>query len=95
MEDKTKLTSSHYNLILENRNKLSISGVSDVDSFDEQEIVIYTALGTLTVKGFDLHINKLNVESGELVIEGELDSIAYSDQGRQEKGGGFFAKMFK
>jgi len=89
--------SLNHNIIMENRNKVSISGVEDVDSFDEQTVILFTSAGLLTVKGSDFHINKLNVESGEVVIEGDVESLVYSDSmgGRDSAGGGFFAKMFK
>ena len=83
-----------HNIILENKSKLSISGVTDVESFDEESIVIHTENDTLTVKGFNLHINKLNLDASELVIEGEIENLTYADLAEQ-KGGGFFSKMFR
>ena len=74
MEEKRK---EAQNIILENRKKASISGVVDIDSFDEQSVILYTSLGMLTVKGYGLHINRLNVETGEVVIEGDMDSFVY------------------
>lgn len=68
-------------------------GVSNVDSFDEQTIVAYTDLGELVVKGKNLHINKLNVETGELTLDGEISSLSYAEP--QATGGGIFAKLFK
>ena len=53
-----------HHLVLEDRRALTVSGVSDVDSFDELTVIIYTDLGELTVKGEGLHINRLNVETG-------------------------------
>lgn len=91
--NKTARETAH-NLILENRKKLSVSGVNDVESFDEESIVLYTDMGTLTIKGSELHIQKLSVESGETVIEGRVDSCVYSESGSR-KGGGFLAKLFK
>ena len=85
----------NHNIIMENRSKISISGVEDVDSFDEQTVVLFTSAGLLTVRGNDFHINKLNVDSGEVVIEGDVESLTYSEaMGGRDKGG-FFAKMFK
>ena len=85
----------NHNIIMENRSKVSISGVEDVDSFDEQTVILFTSAGLLTVKGNDFHINKLNVESGEVVIEGDVESLTYSDSMGGRDSGGFFAKMFK
>lgn len=83
-----------HNLILENREKITISGVEDVDSFDDNSIIIQTQMGLLTLVGSDLHIVKFNVDTGELSIEGEIDEMVYSDEGRYTKKGGFFSKMF-
>ena len=67
-------------LILEDRKKLHISGVTDVDCFNENEIRLYTELGTLTVKGRGLHINEISVESGDALVEGEVASLVYGDK---------------
>ena len=60
MVDEKKVVKLPHNLILEDRRALSVSGVADIDSFDEQSVILFTDLGELTVKGFNLHINKLN-----------------------------------
>lgn len=83
------------NVILENRKKLSISGTEDVESFDEETIVLYTELGVLTVKGEGLHLNKLSIESGEVAIEGDIISITYSDGDASSRGMGLFGKLFR
>jgi sporulation protein YabP len=70
--NEDKIPSLPHNLILEDRRLLTVSGVSDVDSFDEQTVVIFTDKGELTVRGRDLHINKLSVEIGELLMEVKL-----------------------
>ena len=68
-DDMTKAVPvTPHHLMLEDRRALSVSGVSDVDSFDELTVVIYTEMGELTVKGEGLHINRLNVETGELTL---------------------------
>lgn len=94
-EDKKISKPRVQNLILENREKLSISGVIDVESFNDECVVVETELGTLIVKGIDLHINKLNIDSSELGIEGEIISCEYSDRESRSRGGGFFARMFR
>ncbi|NLY42886.1 MAG: sporulation protein YabP [Clostridiaceae bacterium] len=84
------------NLIIENREKISISGVLDVESFDDESIVLHTELGVLIIKGYGLHINKLDIDSGELSIEGDIVSCTYSDDDHgKSKGLGFLAKMFR
>jgi len=91
--NEDKIPSLPHNLILEDRRLLTVSGVSDVDSFDEQTVVIFTDKGELTVRGRDLHINKLSVEIGELLMEGQIVSLTYSDE--QPKSSGFFSKVFR
>jgi sporulation protein YabP len=98
-ENKTVKISSRtsvQNIIIENRKKASISGVRDVESFDDENMILYTELGVLTVQGENLHINKLNTENGELIIEGDIDSCIYSDNDSPRgKGLSFFGKIFK
>ena len=84
-----------HNLILENRNKLSITQVEDVDTFDENRIVLFTHDDTIIVEGYDLHIQKLDVAGGELSISGEVTGIQYDGRDSYGKKGGFFKKMLK
>lgn len=82
-----------HNIIMENREHLTISGVSDIDSFDENTVILFTDLGELEIRGNDLHMNKLNVDSGEVNIDGEIYAIIYGEN--TKSGGGFFSKLFK
>lgn len=83
------------NLILENRNKLTISGVLDVLSFDDQIVIVETELGLLTVKGDNLRINKLNIDTSEVIVEGEVVSLTYNQKDNGKKGEGLLGKIFK
>lgn len=83
------------NLVLENRNKLSISGVLDVLSFDDQIIIVETDLGLLTVKGSNLRINKLSIDTSEVIVEGDICSLSYSQKDFEKKGEGILSKIFK
>ena len=87
-ERKTISTSIIQNLVLENRQKLSISGVNDVLSFDDQVVVLETELGLLTVKGENLRVNKLSIDTSEVVLEGEKDS-------EKNKNSSLLSKIFK
>lgn len=80
------------NIVLEDRKKLSVSGVKDVDSFDEESMTIYTELGELSVRGNDLHINALSVETGELIIEGDIFALVYTDDSPKKES--FFGRLF-
>ncbi|WMJ23662.1 sporulation protein YabP [Paludicola sp. MB14-C6] len=94
MLDEKNAIKLPHNLILEDRKTLSISGVEDIDSFDENMVVLFTEQGELTIRGKNLHINKLNVETGELTMDGNIVAIVYSEQ-QQKKQGGVFSKMLK
>ena len=100
MEDRKNLPQNNaniiQNLILENREKLTVTGVEDVLSFDDQIVIINTQLGLLTIKGDDLRINKLNLDSSEVVIEGEIFNLGYSDNDIGKKNGtSILGKIFK
>ncbi|WP_303824824.1 sporulation protein YabP [Ruminococcus flavefaciens] len=81
MQDKT--FKQNQNIILENRKSLSISGITDVDSFDEREISLYTQLGELTVQGRELHIDAMSVETGDMTITGDIWALIYGDKDRK------------
>lgn len=84
------------NLVLENREKLSISGVLDVLSFDDQIVILETELGLLTVKGENLRINKLSLDTAEVIVDGEIFSLGYSEKDIDKKsGGGILGKIFR
>lgn len=83
-----------HSLEMLGREKLTVSGVEDVDSFDDDRVVAYTTEGIMTVRGAELRINRLNVEVGELEIEGIVDSITYED-GHKTSGGGLLGKIFR
>lgn len=81
-----------HRLELVGRERLTVSGVEDVERFDETGIVMSTSAGTLVITGEELHIGKLSLDGGELHVEGLIDSVAYEDQpsGR----GGFWGRLF-
>jgi sporulation protein YabP len=68
------------NIIVEGRKKLLLSGVTDVDRFEEDIIHAYTILGELTIKGQNLHVNALSVETGDMDIEGDICSLVYGSE---------------
>lgn len=92
-DDKNKRMELPHHVILEGRTRLSISGVEDVDSFDETTVVLYTSKGLLSVKGANLRVDRLSIEGGELSIEGTVDALQYHDEQRAE--GGFFSRLFR
>ena len=94
MTEEKKAVKAPHSLILENRKALTATGVSNVDSFDDQTVVAYTDYGELVIKGRNLHISKLSVETGELTLSGEVGSMSYSEN-VSAGGGGFFSKLFR
>ncbi len=93
MTDEKKMPKLPHSIIMEDRRKLSVSGVTDIDSYDEQTIVAITDLGELTIRGWNLHITRLNLEQTELIVDGEVSSLTYTDTRPQAKG--FFAKVLR
>ncbi|MCL2587845.1 MAG: sporulation protein YabP [Oscillospiraceae bacterium] len=91
-EAKTRAELQH-NIILEGRERLSISGVEDVESFNEETITVYTSKGMLIIQGSDLHIEKLSLDGGDLSVEGEVHSLRYEEETREK--GGLFSRLFK
>jgi sporulation protein YabP len=85
------------NIFLENREKLNISGVKDVLSFDDQMVIVETELGMLTIKGDNLRINKLSLDTSEVSIDGLVNNIIYSDNIKDggKKSGSLLGKIFK
>ena len=81
-----------HQLIMQDRQRVELTGVADVDSFDETAVIAYTSLGQLTVRGNNLHIRQLNLEGGSLSLEGRVDSLTYTDAVRGE---GFFHRLFR
>lgn len=91
MNDYTVPQTAHR-LELNGRESLTVSGVEDVERFDETGIVMSTVEGTLVITGEDLHIGKLSLDGGELHVDGRIDSLTYEDQGPSR--GGFLSRLF-
>jgi sporulation protein YabP len=91
-EEKHAVQRPHQ-VILQDRRTLTVSGVTDVDSFDETTVVVYTDMGELTVHGAGLQIQRLNVETGELTVEGEVESLVYTAV--PTRSGGLFGRLFR
>lgn len=92
-EDKYTPAPPAHNLIVESRSKATVSGVVDVESFDENEIIMATTMGVLFLRGTGLRIERLSLDTGDVAIEGSIDRFEYEDQIREQ--GGFFGKLFR
>lgn len=83
-----------HGLTLEGRQKAVITGVEEVDSFNEQMVVLATTAGTLTLLGQQLHVSHLNLEDGQLLVEGEIAALEYDERSRSGRGS-LFTRLFK
>jgi sporulation protein YabP len=83
------------NLILENRKKLVLTGVVEVISFDEEKILLNTTQGMLTIRGNELKMNKLDVQNGDVVIVGTVNSFTYTGSEVKQDKESILAKLFK
>ena len=81
-----------HRLELDGRSRLILSGVEDVERFDESEIVMSTSEGTLIVTGEQLHIDKLTLDGGELHVDGRIESMSYVNEPPR---GGLFSRIFR
>ena len=87
---------NQHNINILDRTNIKMTGVLDVISFDEEMIVSETELGVLILKGLNFHISKLNLDSGDLEIDGEIYSLIYEDKSSYGKtGSGILRKIFK
>ena len=90
--EKQKVDMPH-NLIMEGRSRLSISGVEDVESFDEENIIVHTSKGVLIIRGGELHIEKLSLDGGDLTVDGRVDSLRYEEDSREKAS--LIGRLFK
>ncbi len=95
-QQKPNRSEAVHNLILENRRKLSVSGVEDVESFNEEEIILRTHdHGILMIKGEELHINKLCTDTGDVNIAGEITDMNYIDRSQKTRGPGIISRLLR
>ena len=94
MEEKMNIRP--HKLTLENRGARTVTGIREVVSFDENQVVLDTDLGLLTVKGKDLHVSRLTLEKGEVDLDGTIDSLNYSsNEALRKSGESLFTRLFK
>lgn len=90
-----KIVNKAHKVVLSNRRNGNLTGILDVISFDISEVLLETELGMLHVKGKDLHVNRLNLEKGEVDIEGMIEGFSYSAVPIGiKKGDSFLGKLF-
>ncbi len=96
MEELTNVNKRAHKLMLNNRRTCNLTGINDVLSFDENEIILETEQGMLMIKGNELHVSRLTLDKGEVDVDGRVDSFTYSEQaGIGAKGESLLARLFK
>ena len=91
-EDSLRSGERPHSVSLDARCRAAVTGVEGVESFDEGCVLMTTVRGALAVRGSGLHLEKLSLDSGEVVVEGTIDALEYEDDIRPS--GGFFSRLF-
>ena len=91
-DEKNPASAAPHRVVLDQRRRLTISGVEEVESFDESSVVMRTNQGALLIHGSSLHIEKLSLDGGEVLVQGEVEALTYEEELSQ---GGFFSRLFR
>lgn len=94
-QPQNKTLPEEHDLIMKGRKLLDITGVKEVESFDNEEFLLDTVMGALAIKGENLQMQNLDVDKGIVSIKGRILDIVYLDEQHTEKAKGFFSKLFK
>ncbi len=85
-----------HTVTIEDRQRIKINCVEDVESFNEEKAVVYTSLGVMIISGYNFKVSRLNVDDGQLIIDGDVDKVEYMETaGVSDSGGGFFGRLFR
>ncbi len=96
MEERTSQAIRSHRINMNARKSAEITGVKDVRSFDEQEIVLDTEMGILVIRGAQLHVGRLTLEKGEVDITGRIDSLIYTERkGHTKNGESILSRLFQ
>ena len=95
--EAAKTNCETHRVIMEERGRTEVRGVTDVVSFDEQAVLLKTLCGDLSVEGASLHIHVLDLKQGIVSMEGRVDSMVYYESQGADKGQrrGFFARLMR
>jgi sporulation protein YabP len=92
--EEKKRSPSRHSITIDKRENVNVSGITDVISFDEESVIGETELGIIIIRGVNLHVNRISLESGELSVSGEIEGVAYENPGGG-KGKSFMGRLFK
>ena len=82
--EESRTTDKPHSLSIENRERMSLSGVEDVSGFDENTVILTTSLGALTIRGDGLHIGRIDLELGQLEVQGRVGELSYDEPVQRE-----------
>ena len=91
-DERIRQSDAPHHVIVEGRSRVTVSGVEDVESFDETGVSLQTNRGSLMISGGGLRVDRLSIDKGELNVEGRIDALEYTDE---KEGGGFWSKLFR
>lgn len=86
-----------HTVVIEDRCRIKINCVDDVESFNDEKVVVYTSRGVMIVTGFDFKVSRLSVDDGQLVIDGEVDKVEYMEDMKDNRNdsGGLLGRLFR
>jgi sporulation protein YabP len=79
LQNKKESISMPHGLTLQDRSRMSLSGIKDVVNFDDSQVILNTDLGTLTIRGEQIHVDQLNLDTGDLSLTGRIEALEYDD----------------
>ncbi|WP_019244501.1 MULTISPECIES: sporulation protein YabP [Bacillus] len=94
-DQKQRGSNPEHDIVMKGRKLLEITGVRQVESFDNEEFLLETNMGFLAIKGENLQMKNLDVDSGIVTIKGKIYDLVYVDEPSGDKAKGFFGKLFK
>ena len=93
--EEKKRSASRHSLQIDRREHVNVTGIIDVISFDEESVIGETEMGIIIIKGANLHVGRINLDSGELVVSGEIDGVTYENPGGGAKTKSLLGRLFK
>ncbi len=94
-KDNDKVVLTNHNITITERQSITISGITKIDSFDSEEFLLETSAGPLGIKGRELEIVKLDTYDGTIMIKGVIDGFSYLDTGKTKKEDSVISRLFK
>jgi len=93
---EVKVENKRSYLTLENRSKMTLDGVTEIVSFNDEQIMLKTVLGNMDIRGEELKMNKLDVQNGDVMISGKISYVVYTtEEKKQRKQNGIIARLFR